>query len=53
MNCEIANEKKVYEAASKIIDEITFISSYNILIDEKVSLFNEIPYIFSGFFTKC
>ena len=36
MNCEIANEKKVYEAASKIIDEITFISSYNILIDEKI-----------------
>ena len=36
MNCEIANEKKVYEAASKIIDEITFISSYNVYIDEKI-----------------
>jgi DNA-binding protein WhiA len=36
MNCEIANEKKVYEASLKQIEDIQTILSYNILVDEKI-----------------
>jgi DNA-binding protein WhiA len=36
MNCEIANEKKVYEASLKQIDDIQTILSYNIVIDDKI-----------------
>jgi DNA-binding protein WhiA len=36
MNCEIANEKKVYEASLKQIEDIKTILSYNIHVDEKI-----------------
>ena len=36
MNCEIANEKKVYEASLKQIEDIKTILSYNIVVDEKI-----------------
>jgi len=36
MNCEIANEKKVYEASLKQIEDIHIILKYNIVVDEKI-----------------
>jgi cell division protein WhiA len=36
MNCEIANEKKVYEASLKQIEDIQVILKYNIVVDEKI-----------------
>lgn len=36
MNCEIANEKKVYETSLKQIEDIQTILSYNVVVDEKI-----------------